>query len=116
MAATSSATDAAVTGHPAGAAFNHQHVFVDPSPDPERSYAERERLFRLPRSSWRDYDVTAISPGGGVFDRAAKAIPVRPEMAAALGIEAGKVSGEELIRRLLTAPVDLLYNGGIGPT
>ncbi len=96
------------------AAFNHQHVFVDPNPDPERGYAERERLFRLPRSSWRDYDPGAISPGGGVFDRAAKAIPVSPEMAAALGLEAARVSGEELVRRILTAPVDLLYNGGIG--
>jgi glutamate dehydrogenase len=96
------------------AAFDHRHIFVDPSPDPERSFTERERLFRLPRSSWRDYDATLISPGGGVFDRSAKAIPVSDEVKALLGIEQAEVSGEEMIRRILTAKVDLLYNGGIG--
>jgi glutamate dehydrogenase len=96
------------------AAFNHVHIFIDPSPDPEKSYAERERLFRLPRSSWRDYQPSLISKGGGVFDRSAKSIPVSPEVKALLGMEADKVSGEEMIRRILTAPVDLLYNGGIG--
>jgi glutamate dehydrogenase len=96
------------------AAFNHAHIFVDPAPDPERSYRERERLFRVPRSSWRDYDTSLISKGGGVFDRSAKAIPLSPEMKALLEIEGDTASGEEVIRRILTAPVDLLYNGGIG--
>ncbi len=96
------------------AAFNHLHIFLDPAPDPEKSHAERERLFRLPRSSWRDYQASLISKGGGVFDRSAKSIPVSPETRALLGIQAEKVSGEETIRRILTAPVDLLYNGGIG--
>ncbi|HET7747569.1 MAG TPA: NAD-glutamate dehydrogenase domain-containing protein [Vicinamibacteria bacterium] len=98
------------------AAFNHLHIFVDPDPDPERSFVERERMFRLPRSSWRDYDASLVSKGGGVFDRGAKAIPVSPEMRRALGLEGAgdAVSGEELVRRILSAPVDLLYNGGIG--
>jgi glutamate dehydrogenase len=96
------------------AAFDHRHIFIDPTPDPEKSFAERERLFKLPRSSWRDYDVKLISRGGGVFDRGAKSIPVGPEMRTLLDIDAGEVSGEEMIRRILTARVDLLYNGGIG--
>ncbi|HSF16893.1 MAG TPA: NAD-glutamate dehydrogenase domain-containing protein [Vicinamibacteria bacterium] len=96
------------------AAFNHLHIFVDPSPDPDVSYAQRERLFRLPRSSWRDYDTRCISTGGGIFDRSAKSIAVSPEMKSVLGIIEDRVSGEEMIRRILTSPVDLLYNGGIG--
>jgi glutamate dehydrogenase len=98
------------------AAFNHAHIFVDPNPDPARTFAERERLFQLPRSSWRDYDASLISKGGGMFDRGAKSIPITGEMRTALGIEAGvaAMSGEELIRAILRAPVDLLYNGGIG--
>jgi glutamate dehydrogenase len=96
------------------AAFNHAHIFVDPDPDPERSFAERQRLFGLPRSTWRDYDASAMSRGGGIFDRSAKAIPLCPEMRRLLGVEAGSASGEEVIRRILTAPVDLLYGGGIG--
>jgi glutamate dehydrogenase len=96
------------------AAFNHVHIFLDPAPDAAKSYAERERLFHLPRSSWRDYQTALISKGGGIFDRSAKSIPVSPEAKALLGIEEDKVSGEEMIRRILTAPVDLLYNGGIG--
>jgi glutamate dehydrogenase len=96
------------------AAFDHRHIFIDPAPDPVRSFAERERLFKLPRSSWRDYDAAIVSAGGGVFDRSAKAIPVSPQVRALLGIEQAEVSGEEMIRRILTAPVDLLYNGGIG--
>ncbi len=96
------------------AAFNHVHIFLDPAPDLEKSYVERERLFRLPRSSWRDYQPSLISKGGGVFDRSAKSIAVSPEAKALLGIETDKVSGEEMIRRILTARVDLLYNGGIG--
>jgi glutamate dehydrogenase len=96
------------------AAFDHRHVFVDPDPDPARSYAERRRLFELPRSSWDDYDRSLISPGGGVFERGAKRIAVTPEMKRALGIDADELSGPELIRAVLRAPVDLLWNGGIG--
>ncbi len=96
------------------AAFNHQHIFLDPDPDMEASFAERQRLFALPRSTWRDYDTARISEGGGIFDRSAKAIPVSPQVRARFGIEADEVTGEEMIRRLLTAKVDLLYNGGIG--
>ncbi len=95
-------------------AFNHVHIVIDPDPDPEKSYRERERLFRLPRSSWRDYDASLISRGGGIFDRSAKAIPLSPEMRALLDLEGESASGEEVIRRLLSARVDLLYNGGIG--
>ena len=96
------------------AAFNHVHIFIDPDPDPVASFAERKRLFGLPRSTWRDYDATLISAGGGIFDRAARAIPVSPQMRAVLGLEGDTASGEEVIRKILTAPVDLLYNGGIG--
>jgi glutamate dehydrogenase len=96
------------------AAFNHQHVFVDPDPDPARAYAERARLFALPRSSWSDYDPAAISAGGGVFDRHAKRIALSPEVRAALGITAETLSGQELVRAVLRADVDLLWNGGIG--
>jgi len=96
------------------AAFNHVHVFLDPDPDPEASFQERERLFRLPRSTWRDYDPKRISQGGGIFDRSAKSIPLSPEVRRLLGVELTSASGEEVIRRILTAPVDLLYNGGIG--
>ena len=96
------------------AAFNHLHIFIDPSPDPEKSFAERKRLFDLPRSGWKDYDAPLISKGGGVFDRSAKAIPLSPEMKKLFDLEGDAASGEEVIRRLLTARVDLLYNGGIG--
>src|SRR5690606_14456015 len=96
------------------AALDHRHVFVDPDPDPARSYAERQRLFALPRSSWADYDGSLISPGGGVFERGAKRIAVTPEMKRALGIDADELSGPELVRAVLRAPVDLLWNGGIG--
>jgi len=96
------------------AAFNHEHVFLDPDPDPERSLAERRRLFELPRSSWADYDRRLISPGGGVHERSAKSIPISAEARHALGIEARELSPAELIRELLKAPVDLLFNGGIG--
>ncbi|HEY1259362.1 MAG TPA: NAD-glutamate dehydrogenase domain-containing protein, partial [Stellaceae bacterium] len=95
-------------------AFDHRHIFVDPDPDPERSFTERERLFRLPRSSWADYRAELISPGGGVFDRAAKSVPVSPEMKRLFGIEAERLTPAELIRKLLGAPVDLLWFGGIG--
>jgi len=96
------------------AAFNHLHIFVDPSPDPAASFAERKRLFALPRSGWRDYDKRLISAGGGVFDRSAKSIELSSETKALLEIPGDAVSGEELVKRILTARVDLLYNGGIG--
>jgi glutamate dehydrogenase len=96
------------------AAFDHRHIFIDPDPDPEGSFAERERLFRLPRSTWRDYDPKRISAGGGVFDRSAKAIPLSPAARKRLDIQKDRPSGEEVIRKILTARVDLLYNGGIG--
>ncbi len=99
------------------AAFDHRHIFVDPVPDPARSYQERRRLFELPGSSWQEYDVGLLSPGGGVWPRAAKSIPVSEQMRAALGIEEPTVSAfspVELMRAILRAPVDLLFNGGIG--
>ncbi len=96
------------------AAFDHRHVFVDPDPDPERSFAERERLFRLPRSSWADYDRALISAGGGVFDRSAKSIAISPQMKRLLVIDADHLTPAELIRKLLGTPVDLLWFGGIG--
>jgi glutamate dehydrogenase len=95
-------------------AFDHRHVLVDPDPDPERSFEERARLFALPGSSWADYDERLISRGGGVFPRTAKSIELSPEARAALGIEAESLTPNELIRALLRAPVDLLWNGGIG--
>jgi glutamate dehydrogenase len=98
------------------AAFDHRHVFVDPDPDSRVSFVERQRLFELPRSSWADYDPDKISPGGGVWPREAKAIPVNDRMRAALGIDdtVDLLSPAELIRAILLAPVDLLWNGGIG--
>jgi len=96
------------------ATFNHVHVFVDPDPDPETSFHERERVFRLPSSSWMDYDAARISRGGGVFERSAKAVPVSPEMRRLLDLEGDTVTGESLVRHILRARVDLLYNGGIG--
>ncbi|MGY1681583.1 NAD-glutamate dehydrogenase [Geodermatophilus sp. SYSU D01176] len=98
------------------AAFDHRHVFVDPTPDAATSFAERRRLFGLPRSSWADYDPALISPGGGVWPRTAKAIPVSEPMRAALGLadDVDTLSPVELIRAVLLAPVDLLFNGGIG--
>ena len=95
-------------------AFDHRHVFLDPNPDPAASLAERDRLFRLPGSSWADYDPALISRGGGAFPRSAKAIRLSPEARAALGVEATSLTPNELIRALLRAPVDLLWNGGIG--
>jgi glutamate dehydrogenase len=95
-------------------AFNHQHVFIDPDPDPARSFEERRRLFNLPRSTWADYDATLISEGGGVFERSAKSIPVSPRMAQLFGIAEEQVSPAELIQALLKAGVELLWFGGIG--
>ncbi|WP_418607543.1 NAD-glutamate dehydrogenase [Georgenia sp. SUBG003] len=98
------------------AAFDHRHVFLDPDPDPATSYAERRRLFELPRSSWADYDENLISEGGGVYPRTAKSVPVSPQVRERLGLDDGVTSltPAELIRAVLTAPVDLLWNGGIG--
>ena len=98
------------------AAFNHRHVFVDPNPDPETTWQERRRLFNLSRSSWSDYDSSLISEGGGVWDRTLKSIPVSPHMHEALGIDASvnRMTPDDLISAILRAPVDLLWNGGIG--
>jgi glutamate dehydrogenase len=96
------------------AAFDHRHIFLDPDPDPAVSYRERERLFGLARSSWRDYNPGLLSRGGGIYDRSAKAIPLSPEARRLLEVESESASGEEVIRKILTARVDLLYNGGIG--
>jgi glutamate dehydrogenase len=96
------------------AAYDHRHVFLDPDPDPAASFAERERLFQLSGSSWDDYDRAAISEGGGVFSRNAKRIPVTPQVREALGIEDEALAPTDLIRAILRAPVDLLWNGGIG--
>jgi glutamate dehydrogenase len=96
------------------AAFNHQHIFIDPEPDAATSYAERKRLFELPRSSWADYDNQLISAGGGVFSRDAKSIAITPEMQSRFDIEATALTPNELISHLLQARVDLLWNGGIG--
>jgi glutamate dehydrogenase len=98
------------------AAFDHRHLFVDPDPDPAQSFAERTRMFAQPRSSWADYDRAQISPGGGVWPRTVKSVPVSPQTRAVLGIDAGvaALSPDELISAILAAPVDLLWNGGIG--
>jgi len=97
------------------AAFDHRHIFLDPAPDAAASFVERRRLFDLPRSSWADYDKSLISAGGGVYSRTAKSIPVTPEVRAALDLgDATAVSPAELMKAILKAPVDLLFNGGIG--
>jgi glutamate dehydrogenase len=96
------------------AAFDHRHVFLDPEPDAEVSFQERERLFKLPRSSWADYDLTKISAGGGVWARSEKSIPLSPQVRAVLGTTAERLAPNELLAVILKAPVDLLYNGGIG--
>ncbi len=95
-------------------AFNHDRVFLDPRPDPVASFAERRRLLDLSGSSWSDYDPAAISEGGGVFPRSATHIPLSPQARDALKIDAEALTPDELIRALLTAPVDLLWNGGVG--
>jgi glutamate dehydrogenase len=98
------------------AAFDHRHVFIDPDPDPAASFSERRRLFDLPRSSWDDYDRSLISPGGGIWPRSTKSIPLSVQVKEALGIdgEVMALSPEELINAILKAPVTLLWNGGIG--
>ena len=96
------------------AAFNHQHVFLDPNPDATASYVERQRLFHLPGSGWNDYNPELISEGGGVHSRLEKSISISPQVQAALAITADRLTPEDLIREILRAPVDLLFNGGIG--
>jgi glutamate dehydrogenase len=96
------------------AAFNHQHIFLDPDPDAESSFVERERLFNLPRSTWDDYDRKKISRGGGVYARSSKSIGLSPQAQAMLGIAAPSAAPNEIIRAILRMPVDLLWNGGIG--
>jgi len=96
------------------AAFDHRHVFLDPAPDPEISFRERQRLFGLRRSSWADYDPTLISAGGGVFPRSAKSIPISSAVQAVLGLEDDLLQPDQLVKAILRAPVDLLWNGGIG--
>jgi glutamate dehydrogenase len=96
------------------AAFNHQHIFLDPDPNPEISFAERKRLFNLPRSTWSDYNRDLISTGGGVYSRAVKSITLSAAAKKALGIDKDIVVPTELIRAILKAPVDMIWNGGIG--
>lgn len=96
------------------AAFDHRHIFVDPDPDPDTSFAERQRLFNLPRSSWMDYSPELISAGGGVFPREAKSIAISPRMRAVFDLDAEELTPAALIQALLRAPVDLIWNGGIG--
>ena len=98
------------------AAFDHRHVFLDPNPDPARSFVERTRMFDVPRSSWDDYDKSLISAGGGVYPRSAKSIPISPEVRVALGLKADveHMAPNDLLSAVLKAPVDLLWNGGIG--
>ncbi|MBD0680693.1 NAD-glutamate dehydrogenase [Pseudomonas sp. PSB11] len=96
------------------AAFNHLHIFIDPNPNPATSFAERQRLFDLPRSAWSDYDTSIMSEGGGIFSRSAKSIAISPQMQERFDIQADKLTPTELLNALLKAPVDLLWNGGIG--
>jgi glutamate dehydrogenase len=98
------------------AAFDHRHIFLDPDPDAATSYAERKRLFDLPRSSWEDYDRELISEGGGIHPRTAKSVPISPQVRAVLGLDddVTQLSPQELMKAILTAPVDLFWNGGIG--
>ncbi len=95
-------------------AFNHLHIFLDPNPNPETSFNERSRMFNLPRSAWTDYDRNLISKGGGIFDRSAKTISLSQEIKNILNIEDNELSPNDLIKAMLKAPVDLLWNGGIG--
>ncbi len=95
-------------------AFNHLHIFVDPNPDPERSWQERQRLFQMPRSNWADYDSNVLSDGGDIFSRSAKSITLSAAMKKRLGCGKSKMTPNELIRRLLLAQADLLWFGGIG--
>ncbi|SCL69495.1 NAD-glutamate dehydrogenase [Micromonospora chersina] len=98
------------------AAFDHRHIFLDPDPDAATSWDERKRLFDLPRSSWQDYNPELISAGGGIYPRTAKSVPVSPQVRAVLGLDddVTQLSPQELMKAILTAPVDLFWNGGIG--
>lgn len=98
------------------AAFNHQHIFIDPDPDPDpaTSFAERQRLFTTPKTTWEDYDKTLISEGGGIFNRSAKSIVISPQMRNLFGLDVETLTPTELINALLKSPVDLIWNGGIG--
>ncbi len=96
------------------AAFNHQHIFIDPNPDAARSFRERERLFKLPRSGWADYSTNVLSKGGGVYARSAKSLQLSREACALLGLPSSTITPNELIQTILRLPVDLLWNGGIG--
>ncbi|HEU4360469.1 MAG TPA: NAD-glutamate dehydrogenase [Mycobacterium sp.] len=98
------------------AAFDHRHIFLDPDPDPDASFAERQRMFELPRSSWDDYDKSLISDGGGVYPRGQKSVPITPQVRATLGLDddVTELASPSLVRAILLAPVDLLFNGGIG--
>lgn len=96
------------------AAFDHRHIFLDPAPNAATSFAERARLFNLPRSSWQDYNADLISEGGGVFSRSAKSIRLSPQIKAWLGVDCDAMTPSDLIHQILKAPADLLYNGGIG--
>ncbi|MCX7122085.1 MAG: NAD-glutamate dehydrogenase, partial [Gammaproteobacteria bacterium] len=96
------------------AAFNHMHIFLDPQPNIVTSFEERQRLFQLPRSAWSDYNPALLSQGGGVFERSLKTISITPEVQTALGITETELEPNELIKAILKAPVDLLWNGGIG--
>ncbi|HWK76015.1 MAG TPA: NAD-glutamate dehydrogenase [Povalibacter sp.] len=96
------------------AAFNHQNIFLDPDPDAAASFAERQRLFALPRSSWEDYNRKLISKGGGIYPRSAKSLKISPQAQAMLGLERDTLTPQELIRAVLCMKVDLLWNGGIG--
>jgi len=95
-------------------AFDHEYIFLDPNPDPEQSFNERQRLFIIPKSKWSDYDKNLISKGGGIFSRKLKSIPLSPQVKQKLNINNNHLTPHELIKILLTAPVDLLWNGGIG--
>ena len=96
------------------AVFDHRHILLDPNPDAGKSFRERERIFKLPRSTWADYDTKLLSKGGGIHARSAKSIPLTPEVKAALAITADALTPTELVNAILKAPVDLIYNGGIG--
>jgi glutamate dehydrogenase len=96
------------------AAFDHRHIFIDPTPDPQKSWAERKRMFDLPRSSWDDYDRSLMSKGGGIYPRTQKSIDLSPEARQALGIDSKTVDPVTLINAILKSPVDLLWFGGIG--
>lgn len=96
------------------AAFDHRDIFIDPNPDPATSWVERDRMFKLPRSSWQDYDTSKISKGGGIFSRSAKSIELSPEIRAALDIQEDVLDPAALMKAILKAPAELLYFGGIG--